>query len=261
MKKVVCKSLLAGAVALLGLSTVARATPTLTLVNSQGSYRITSYNSSNAVTGTASAPITNPYAAPPGPTITPLTGGNGWVLTFTPTSDFMAFASNSGGSFGKTVVMDGKLDFNLTMDQQTGPQKLTVNVYEDGVYAFTGNGTGGVTGGLVVDGLNGSLVAVESHSASLPAETRNGVGGWTDFAQASGFTTSFLTYHISIDNTLLAESLSAQSGGSAYVAKKDFTLIITTDGSTGGGSGAPEPASLGVLATGGLALLARRRRA
>jgi len=261
MKKAVYTSLMTGAAALLGISAVARATPSISLVNSQGSYRITTYNTSNAVTGTASSPVTNPYGAPPGPTITPLTGGNGWVLTFTPTSDFMAFASNSGGTFGKTVVMDGKLDFNITLDPQSGPQRLTVNDYEDGVYALTGNGTAGVTGGIVVEGLNASLVAVETHNASLPAETRNGIGGWSDFSQVGGFTTSFMTYHISIDNNLIAESLSAQSGGSAYIAKKDFTLIITTDGSNGGGSGAPEPASLGVLATGGLALLARRRRA
>ena len=44
------------------------------------------------------------------------------------------------------------------------------------------------------------------------------------------------------------------------IAKKDFTIIITTDGSTGSGPPIPEPASLGVLALGTLALLSRRRR-
>jgi hypothetical protein len=61
-----------------------------------------------------------------------------------------------------------------------------------------------------------------------------------------------------VDNDLIAESL-AGAPGFASIAKKNFSIIFTTDGSSGGGP-IPEPASLGVLVLGAGALFLRRRK-
>lgn len=256
MKSVLSLSLV-GTFAVLGLAAAAQATPSITLLGDTGTWRVTSYDSLNGITGTGSNVLVNPYGAPPVPAVTPLAGGNGWSVVFTPTADFMAYASNGGGPYGQSAQMDGKLDFYITLD---APAKLTTNIYENGVDSTSGNGTFSLTGGAVVSGLNLSLVAVETHSNSFPAATPNGTGGWNLYDQVDTFGSTYSTYKISIDNTLLVSALSSQTPGSAYLAKKDFTLIFTTDGSSGGGQ-TPEPASLGVLATGCLALLVRRRRA
>jgi hypothetical protein len=84
-------------------------------------------------------------------------------------------------------------------------------------------------------------------------------GYWSLFDQVTGFSGTYFTYKISLDNILEAKSLASSTSDIAWISKKDFTFIFTTDGSSGGG--VPEPASLGIMAMGCLALLARRRRA
>src|SRR5436189_251931 len=61
----------------------------------------------------------------------------------------------------------------------------------------------------------------------------NGNGTWNLFDQVTGFSGQYTAYKISIDNALFAQALVplANSQGDAYIAKKDFSILLTTDGS------------------------------
>lgn len=262
------KTFILGVLAILGLSVAVQATPSVILLGDTGTWRVTGYDVSNQINGIGSATLPNPYGAPPFPAVTTVTPNTVWSIIFTPTADFFSSASNGSlGTAGKTSVMEGKLDFYITLDTPN-PVKLTTNVYENGIWDTTGNGTRDVKGGVVVTGVtvvgnNYNEGEVRSDNSGFLSESYT-PSGWSLFNQVQGssFTNSYFTYKISIDNALIAESLSSPGApGSAYIAKKDFRIVLTTDGSSGSGAPAPEPASLGVLALGGLALLARRRRA
>jgi len=228
-----------------------------------GTLRVTTYAPGTSV-GTAT--VLNPYGSPAFPTVTNLPGGNGWVLTFNPSPDFFASANNFGG--GKTTEMDGKLDLQLT---STVAFKATVSVYESGIFSKTGNGTVDVSGGFLVSEADHGVPA-EQKGGPLAGEiytppggpapsAGNTAGTWkSETLQIGGFAGNYFSYKISLDNTLLAEALGSQTPGTASIAKKLFSIVITTDGSSGQPN-TPEPASLGVLAIGSLALLARRRKA
>jgi hypothetical protein len=235
---------LLGMVVAAGMSLVAgtaSAAPSISLLNDSGTLRVTTYSPSTQV---ATAPLGGVYGTSPLPTITPIS--NGWKIVFTPGSQFFASANNAGG--GKTAEMDGQLTFTFTADSAFN---ANVSLLEDGIAGVTGNGTVKTTAGLVVT--NPTTNEAHGGSTSVSGVTNSlGTGTWSLTTSASGFSTTSTTYRISVDNTLLAESLGAQAAGSAYTAKKDFTIIITT---------IPEPASLGVLALGSLGLLARRRKA
>ncbi len=206
------------------------------------------------------ASLHNPYSptAITAPVITPLSTGNGWVLSFTLNSNFFAAANNHGGS-GETTTMDGKLDFTLTFPFAV---ELTANIVEGGIYKTVGNGTVGVGGG--------SVIAEAVDPVSHETITNGNLGdlsvfnpvtsAWSSFLQVTGFQHPYTTYEITVDNILTAESLASPIQGSAMIAKKQFSIVITTDGSKGGsGPPVPEPASLGLLTIGALALLKRRR--
>jgi len=218
----------------------ASAAPSISLLQDLGTLRVTTYN---PALGPVSVNVGPVYGTSPLPTITPI--ANGWRIVFTPSSQFFASSNNAGG--GKTVEMDGQLTITFTADAAF---QANVQLLEDGIRGVTGNGTANAQAGLVVTNPN----TLEAHGGSAGANIANplGPGTWSLSTSAAGFSTSSATYRISIDNTLLAESLGSQTPGSAYIAKKDFTLVITT---------IPEPASLGVLALGSLALLSRRRKA
>jgi hypothetical protein len=222
----------------------ARASLTVTLVSDTGSLTVQLPPAAPLTPAT----IANPYGAPPVPTLVPIT--NGFALTFDPTSDFFANSTSAAGS--KTTTMDGKLNLTLVF---SSPVKLTTNIYEDGIFSQLGSGTANVTGSVSVS----DVANTETHNSSFPIAAFNPVGTWSIFDQLTGFTGTYTTYNVSIDNTLIASAL-ATASGSAYIAKKDFTIIFTTDGSSGNGPPSPEPASLGVLALGGVALLTRRRK-
>jgi len=229
----------------------ARAALSVNLLGDTGTLRVETY----APPAITSVTLTDPYGAPPNTlTIVPVT--NGFSLTFTPTSDFLATANSSSG--GQTTTMDGKLDLTVTL---ATAGHLTTNIYENGIWATSGTGTVNATGGVVVQEAD-DVVSKETHGnffgTGQPGAVYNASGTWNLFDQVTGFSGSFTTYHISIDNTLIAEAL-APGAGSAFLAKKDFQIIFTTDGSSGTPN-TPEPASLGVLALGGVALLARRRK-
>ena len=208
----------------------------------------------------AVATLPNPYStsAITAPVITALPAGDGWVLTFTLNSNFFASANNHGGG-GETTTMAGKLDFQLTFST---PIELTATINEGGIFATAGNGTVTVGGGTVMaEGVdpvtpetitNGNLGA----GAVFDPATR----GWSSTAQVTGFQHAYTTYVITVDNDLTAESLIGPPLGSAMIAKKEFSIVVTDDGTNGGsGRSVPEPASLGVMAIGAMGLLRRRR--
>jgi hypothetical protein len=202
--------------------------------------------------------LTNLYGtAPVVPAITQ-TSNTSYEIDFAPTASFNASAYALPS--GQTSTFDGSLDIIVTF---SAPIQLTTNIFEDGVFNVTGNGKVNVTGGVTVwavDPLTHVKLA-ESRLGSFGNPTINNNGTWTLADQVTGFTNSYSAYMIHVDNVLVAQSLlsSPAVDGSAWIAKKDFTLVLTTDGS--GGNGIPEPASLSILALGGVALLARRRRA
>jgi len=230
----------------------AMAAASITLLGDSATLRVTTYSPSLQV---VSPNIGAVYGTSPLPTITTtsLPGGNfSWKITFNPSSQFFAAANNAGG--GKTTELDGKLDFIFTADAAFN---ATVNVFEDGIFNTTGAGTKNVTGGVVVTNVSSNQIVGNSFG---PANFAPG-GLWTLSDQVgNNFSSTSTSYKISIDNALFAEALGAPNGSSAYIAKKDFSIIITTNGS-GGGPGTPEPASIGVLALGSMALIARRRKA
>jgi hypothetical protein len=231
---------LAGAMAVLGLTVAAQATPTIQLLSNTGVWRV--HTTVGASTSDYSQSVADPYGAAPLPVVTPIT--NGVKLTFAPSADFLAQADNTVGTERQTF--DGELSFLVTFDS---PVHLTTNLYEDGFYQTTGNGVTNVTGTVTVSDFNG----VESPRNSFFPVASASNHYWSLFDQVTGFSGAYTTYKISLDNVLEAQAFTSQTSSSALIAKKDFTLILTTD--------VPEPATLGVLAVGSLALIARRRRA
>lgn len=219
------------------LSTGVFASPTYTQLGDSGSLRVTTYSPSLQVT---SATLSGLYGAP---TITALPGDAGWVLNFTLNSNFFAAANNAGGGEKETVA--GKLDFNLTFD---APLNLTATLQEGGVYSEVGVGDASVFGGMIITGGSEQIGSglLGSNAVFNPAN-----GTWSSSLQLDGFAGAYQTYRFTIDNDLTAFAPTADTFGSAAIAKKDFQIIITI----------PEPASLGILGAGALALVSRRRRA
>jgi hypothetical protein len=208
-------------------------------------------------------------------TITPVT--QGFSVRFSPGSGFFASANNLAG--GKTSIFSGTLSFDITFDS---PIRLTANIFEDGIYSVSGpNSRASVNApdlasGVVINQLD-SLLAPErignsyrSNAIVNPFNVSNGnsfsagSGVWFLYDQATGFSKTYQKYHVVIDNDLIAESSLniLNSPGFAAVAKKDFSIVFTLDGSgLGGPPLTPEPSSLGTLLAAVAGILALRRRA
>lgn len=232
---------IAAGVALLAGS--ASAAPSLSLLGDSATLRVTTYAPALQV---VSPNVGAVYGTSPLPSITTTTVGGvtTYKIVFNPSSQFFAAANNAGG--GKTTELDGKLDF---LFNETSPITIqSVQILEDGIWNTQPNGTVNVKGGLVVTNQTNSATVGNSFGAATFA-----AGGlWTLTDNLTGGFGTSNSYKLSIDNALVAEALAGQTGASAYIAKKDFTVIITT---------VPEPASLGVLALGAVALVSRRRKA
>ena len=199
----------------------------------------------------------------------------GYKLTFYPTSGFGTGSVNNLAG-GRTVSFAGLLAFDIDFGVEVN---LTTNVFESGTYAASGNGRVAVNSADLPSGVQVSQLddlrpnyhemisnsfltsAVVSPfpvgvGHSLPANT---AGDWFLYDQLTGFSRNYRKYHVVIDNDLLAESVPGDIPGFASIAKRNFSIVFTFDGS-GGDPFIPEPASLGILALGTLSLLASRRR-
>ena len=249
-------SVIAASVAAVGLGS-ATAAPLISNLSDTGTLVTTTYAPPSS---TSSVPVPAPYGSGM-MTITPVSSG--WKLSFDPNSGFFASANNLAG--GKTSTFAGQLSFDITFDSAIN---LTANVFEDGIYSTAGNGRVAVNSpdlasGIIITTLDAGLTEQRGNSFVSSAVTHFNTptaGTWTLYDQLTGFSKTYTKYHVVIDNDLLAESLVNPNNapGFAAIAKKDFSIIITTDGS--GNPNVPEPASLGVLALGAVSLLARRRR-
>jgi len=250
------------------------AAPTVTILGDTGTLVTTTYAPPSS---TSSNSVPSPYGSG-SVSITPVLSGPttiGYKLTFSPSSGFFASANNLSG--GKTSTFAGVLAFDISFDSAV---KLTTNIFEDGIYSVSGqNSRVGVNSndlasGAIISQLD-NLLTPEQHgnsfkSSAVVSPLPTGLGGtfpsgsgtWSLYDQVTGFSTAYKTYHVVIDNDIIAEALvnPNQAPGFAAIAKKDFSIVFTFDGSSGGGPTTPEPASLGVLALGGLSLLARRRK-
>ena len=244
---------LVGALAVMGFGVAAQATPVIDLLSviDTGSLTDTTYP---PITQTVVSTLTNlptpPYGVPPLPAITPVTGG--WSITVTPDfSVFQARADNVGGR--NTQVMDGYLSFIIDFGT---PVNLTATLTEDGRWNTTSASSRVEVVPTMIVSEADHTPTTESPFQNLQPVVYDHSGIWTLSDQVTGFTNSYTKYKITIDNYLLADSLVSTDYSEALIQKKDFTLILSTNG----GGGVPEPSTLGVLATGCLALLARRRR-
>jgi hypothetical protein len=257
------------AFSIVGAARFAVAAPVITNLIDTGTLQKTTYASppSNSSDG-----ITSPYGSSL-LNITPVVNGSNtsYKVTLSPSSGFLASANNLAG--GKTAIFGGTLSFDITFDTAVN---LTADVLESGVYSVTGassrvsvngaNPGSGVTitqlddllmpEQLTTSFLTGSTVVPNptNPGSVLPA----GSGSWSLAGQVTGFSKQYQTYHVVIDDDVLAESLADPNAGFAAVSAKNFT--VTFSFAPGAGGGVPEPASVGVVLAGCAALILRRRR-
>jgi len=164
---------------------------------------------------------------------------------------FSASASSATYNASEFVDTDGRLTLLLHFDT---PISLIASISETGNYSTTGSGSvNDLGGGVAIEAIN-----------PIPLETKIGAltfaqptsSMWTANATIAGFVGSYTDYQLTIDNDLFANA-PAPSGNianTASISKNDVTITIGTPGT----GRTPEPASLGLLAIGGLTLLARR---
>lgn len=191
-------------------------------------------------------------------------------IDFDPTS-FVASAVN-----GAADITDGQLNFTLTGDT-SGPGLTAINslsLFEAGDYSLVGTGTSATevfAGAIIqvtvteIDGVAVAPINLVPVSISVDFDLAADSGlvqPWslnTSINIAAQLTTlghSFVAgatqIEVAINDTLIAIS---EAGSVAFIAKKNFTVNVNASTQV-----VPEPASLALLASGGL-LIAWRRRA
>jgi hypothetical protein len=174
---------------------------------------------------------------------------NASTLTLSlPITGTLPFASSATGPDGSDIL-GVKLAFDLT---STVPIPVAAFVTEVGDYFASGGGIGGDDSSILIFDSSSDLLASGTGAYNPAAGTTSAV--WTDTAGATGngLATSF---HVVIDNVL--HTAAPAPTDFAFIEKKALTISI----GTGGSPGTPEPASLGVLGLGALALINRRRKA
>lgn len=181
------------------------------------------------------------------------------VLTFPGLSQFLATAH--GGGTAASSDLDAKLTFTVTLPNAT---TNLFNLNEQGDFAAYGGGNASILlAGIATTGSNplplgasgtGTVDHVLPFFVATPTQSGfNWVGTLNPVSSSAVSTFTF-----TLDNDLTASApIAAPPGSFSDIEKK--SLIITFPG--GGTPPSPEPASLGMLALGSLALLGRRRKA
>jgi hypothetical protein len=195
---------------------------------------------------------TAPIYGTPLPTVT-LPSGGIKIEFANPSPAFSASASSATYQASEFVDTDGRVSILLHFDT---PISLVASISESGNFSTTGSGSVNVLGGGV------AIEAIDP----IPAETEIGSLGfvenssttWNANATIAGFVGLYTDYQLTIDNDLFANAPAAVGDGinSATISKNDVTITINPPGT----GRTPEPASVGILALGGMGLIARRRK-
>jgi hypothetical protein len=183
------------------------------------------------------------------------------VLTFPALQQFAV--SENGDASSHSGLLRAKLSFTVTMPAATS---ALFNLSEAGIFAGYGGGSGSIVLGAVVTDAGGNPVTITPDTGSVTPSIPF-IGStmtqttltWTANLNPTS-QVPLVTYTVVLDNDLTATAPAVSGAAPATFADiEKKSLTITFPGS--GSPPVPEPASLGMLALGSLALLARRRRA
>jgi|GEM_PF-2140002 len=173
--------------------------------------------------------------------------------------DTEGYVAQSSG--GNTQSLYGKLSFDVIYKGQEGVIP-TVTVKEGGLFSGSNGGSATVSFGLIVTKLNSADIIASDTGVVTPDRPFIGPNPgqqdkiWSLEANAAPETT-YTAFSVQIDNELTAWSLANVIASRGFIDKKFIEICIPCDD---GGGEIPEPASLGVLGLGAMALLARRRK-
>lgn len=180
---------------------------------------------------------------------------------------------STNGLFGDPLVLDGSFLFfpsnfkavatngaatsvsdTLSFDVAVKPNYsvTAISIKELGDYQITGTGTANIGGTLQVTNLvnPGNTIVNLATTPSMPVTTP-GSGEWSAEATATNLPNGWTLFHVNLSNILHA---TAGANSAVNIEKKfaqgaiEVSIIV------------PEPASIGLVATGISAMLLRRRR-